>query len=172
MLYSGSDERRQPRNSVRVDHRPLSQNSLVKARMNEISSAPQDDPQAVARAKSRSWSTFVPALRLTRPTPRPAATPPPASGEPVVMPLAPRYLRPLRALVGLGLLALAWLGLVAVAGMGMDAWTSLPRQHLTPHVLVTLLMLALACWVAFVAIGCLVLGAFCLTLAITSRGWQ
>jgi hypothetical protein len=84
----------------------------------------------------------------------------------------PRGLRLLRALVGIMLLAFAWASLMATVAL---------FQRVNPgmrlHALQTGLMLAAlgeviaGFWFAFVALTCLVTGAFSLSLAITRRGW-
>ncbi len=83
----------------------------------------------------------------------------------------PRLLRTKRALIGLALLALAWLGLLIVAMLGMAAWHVLPIQRLSFALVVALVEIVGACWIGMAALGCLLVGAFCVMLALTRQEW-
>ncbi len=112
-------------------------------------------------------------MRLTRPALRPKR--PVASSTSQAANLfapAPRFLRPLRALVGLALLGVAWAGMLAVALYIENLWDYLPRHFDSYRVALYAFEALGAGWVGVLAVGCLITGAFSLTLAITSRGWQ
>lgn len=94
-----------------------------------------------------------------------------ASAAAAVASAAPRFLRAKRALVGLALLALAWLGLFIVALLVMSAMDVLPIQHVSLNLAVALVEVVGACWLGLAALGCLFVGAFCVMLALTHRGW-
>ncbi len=140
--------------------------------MNESSDAERDRP-GESPSRTRTWPTGLPALRLYRR--QQVLVPPPelkgdASAATSARPM-PRLLRTKRALIGLALLALAWLGLLIVAMLGMAAWHVLPIQRLSFALVVALVEIVGACWIGMAALGCLLVGAFCVMLALTRQEW-
>jgi hypothetical protein len=84
---------------------------------------------------------------------------------------APRGLRLGRAVVGVVLLALAW-----VAGMGAflliaATLTPLPAHYVTSRLVLYAVGIVGALWLAVMALGAIIVGAFCLMLAFTTRQW-
>lgn len=143
--------------------------------MNDIPHhSPPNDPRAASHGKARTWPHGVPALRLNRRAAVPAIPAVPAADEDFKAPVPaapPRLLRLRRLLLGVLLLALAWLCLVLVASLGMSAWASIPHQRLSPHLILYVLEAVGACWVGLAALGCILTGAFSLTLALTTNKW-
>jgi|GEM_PF-3982249 len=119
---------------------------------------------------SRSWTGGRLALRLNKPARfrgtsanKPAA--PATSAEP------PRGLRLIRLLAGVGLLFAAW-GCLMLAALAFERVNLGLRLHaLFPHALISLGEVAAGVWLIFIALVCVVAGAFCLSLAITSHDW-
>jgi len=85
--------------------------------------------------------------------------------------MPPRLLRLRRFFTGILLLAIAWLCLLLVAFLGMRAWESIPHQKVSLHLLLYVLEAMGAFWVGLAAVACIVAGAFCLTLALTTSKW-
>lgn len=140
--------------------------------MDETSTGQPNDHPAASQGKARTWPHGIPPLRLNRRAIVPAAAgASPANQVVPVLAAPPRLLWLRRLLVGVLLLAAAWLCLLIVATLGMDAWAGIPHQRVSLRLLLYVLEAAGACWVGMVAIGCLVVGAFCLTLAFTTRKW-
>lgn len=142
--------------------------------MNDIQHNQPDDPLATSHGKARTWPHGVPALRLNRRAPAPAPTAVAVRPDSAVAPALgtpPKLLRLRRFISGVLLLALAWLCLMLVAFLGVGAWESIPHQKPSLHLLLYLLEAVGACWVGLAAIGCIVTGAFCLTLALTTSTW-
>ncbi|MGH2518108.1 MAG: hypothetical protein ACRDHP_20890 [Ktedonobacterales bacterium] len=140
--------------------------------MNDIPHSPPNDLRSASQSKARTWPHGVPALRLNRRTAIPAALAANADlSAPSLGTPPPRLLRLRRLLLGVLLLALAWLCLVLVASLGMSAWASIPHQKLSPHLLLYVLEAIGACWVGLAALGCIITGAFCLALALTTTKW-
>ncbi|HEX8036963.1 MAG TPA: hypothetical protein VF510_24105 [Ktedonobacterales bacterium] len=84
----------------------------------------------------------------------------------------PRFLRLIRFVVGVALLGLAWAGILAVVMLGQTLIQPLTRQHIITHLLFDAAVVGAACFIGIAVLGCLIAGAFCLTLALTSRDWQ
>lgn len=142
--------------------------------MNDIShSQPDEKPDpAASQGKARTWPHGMPALRLNRRAFAPAGIAVSADAAPPSALDTPPPLLWLRRLVtGLLLLGLAWLCLMLVAFLGVGALQSLPHQKISLHLLLYVLEAVGACWVGLAAIGCIVTGAFCLTLALTTNKW-
>jgi len=140
--------------------------------MNDISHSQPDDQPAASQGKARTWPHGAPALRLNRRALVPVVTA--GTDGAAVSALdaaAPKLLRLRRLVAGVLLLALAWLCLMLVAFLGLGAWESIPHQRISPHLLLSVLELVGACWVGLAALGCIITGAFCLTLALTTRRW-
>jgi hypothetical protein len=128
------------------------------------------EPGAETR-KSYSWGRNLPALRLNGPrdaerTQRPVSTPPVYRLKP------PWYLRPVRILLGMGMLAIAW-GLA----MLLMAWSE--------YILATAPQTWVAEWsdfyfalhvagaflLAVVTLAIFVVGVFSLLVGLIARGW-
>lgn len=89
----------------------------------------------------------------------------------VLEPRAPGWLRLARAVVGIALLALAW-GMVMVALLlAFNTLGIPPHRHVIVRIALYILGALGALWLGVVAIAALVVGAFCLTLALTRRQW-
>lgn len=84
----------------------------------------------------------------------------------------PRFLRLLRILVGIALLGLAWAGILTVVMLVEMLTQPLTRQHIITHLLFDVAVIGATCLIGVTVFGCLILGAFCITLAMTSRDWQ
>lgn len=122
----------------------------------------------------RTWPQGMPALRLGRRNAFPRvqqqrrATP-----DVTTAARPPRFLRLIRFLVGLALLGLAWVGILAVVMLAQDLFTQpLTRQHLITHLIFDIAIAGAACLIGVTLLGCLIVGAFCLTLALTSGDWH
>ena len=141
--------------------------------VNDISHSQPDDQPTASQSKARTWPHGMPALRLNRRRSTiPAAVSVHPDGTAISVPdTPPRLLRLRRLVAGVMLLALAWLCLLLVASLGMGAWESIPHQKISLHILVYVLEAVGACWVGLAAIACIITGAFCLTLALTTRRW-
>lgn len=138
--------------------------------MDDMSDAQPREETSVDDGRRRTWPTGLPPMRLNRSIRREYAGLRPSAASYDTTP--PGYLRMLRALVGVALLTVAWVGLLAVIIFGHMLWRRLTSTHpLSFHLSMYVLGLAATCWVAVVAVGCIVAGAFSLALAITRRGW-
>ena len=138
--------------------------------MDDIGDAQSQGDVSASDSKRRTWPAGVPPLRLNRRATR--YNEGRRHSAPSYDDTPPTYLRPLRALVGLVLLTLAWVGLLVVVVVGQLVWRRLTSQRpLSFHLSLYVLSLAGTCWIAIVALGCIVAGAFSLALAITRRGW-
>lgn len=127
----------------------------------------------------RTWPQDLPALRLGRRSafnrvqqqqrnaPTGVAT---ATVTPDVSP--PRFLRLIRFVAGVALLGLAWTGILGIVMLVQALTQPITRQHIITHVLFDIAIAGAACLIGVTVLGCLTVGAFCLTLALTSRGWQ
>jgi hypothetical protein len=132
----------------------------------------QEQHPAPMHAQRRFWTTTMLPLRITRAaSQRQQATKSPRPTLALDAP-PPPFLRPLRLLSGMLLLALAWGGVLLVLTLAQPLANGFPRHHLTLHVLLSLLSVLGACWIGVATLACIVAGAFCLMLALTSRGWQ
>ena len=138
--------------------------------MDDISDAQAQDEVSAEDGKRRTWPAGVPPMRLSRSVGRYREGKRPA--EPTYDETPPRYLRPLRAALGILLLTIAWIALLAVVIVGQMVWRRLTSTRpLSFHRSLYVLSLAATCWVAVVAVACIVAGAFSLALAITRKGW-
>ncbi len=84
----------------------------------------------------------------------------------------PRLLRLIRVLVGIALLGLAWAGILALVMLVEALIQPVTRQHIITHLLFDVAVIGATCLIGITVLGCLILGAFCITLAVTSRDWQ
>jgi hypothetical protein len=84
----------------------------------------------------------------------------------------PRWIRPLRGVVGILLLALAWVGLVGIALLVHGA-TDVPLKLSPPslRLLLPIAQLVLAVWIGFIVATLIFLGSFLIWLALSARGW-
>lgn len=85
---------------------------------------------------------------------------------------APPFLRLLRFVVGVALLGLAWAGILAIIMLAQVITQPATRLHILTHLLFDVAIAGAACLIGVTVLGCLITGAFCLTLALTSRDWQ
>ncbi|HEV2238051.1 MAG TPA: hypothetical protein VGR57_15430 [Ktedonobacterales bacterium] len=89
---------------------------------------------------------------------------------PALMP-APRGLRAGRAFAGVLLLTLAW-GVVMGAFLLLSATLATPLSHgIATRLALYAAGIIVALWLAIMALGAIIAGAFCLMLAVTSRQW-
>lgn len=84
----------------------------------------------------------------------------------------PHLLRLIRFVVGVALLGLAWAGILAVVMLVQTLTQPITRQHIITHLLFDVVVAGVACLIGVTILGCLIVGAFCLTLALTSRDWH
>jgi hypothetical protein len=122
-------------------------------------------------ARRRTWPHGLPALRLNRISHRPAAHPH-SEAPPDPPQHAPRYLGPLRFLIGLVLLVLAWAGALAVVLLVQAALQPATHQRAIIHAALVILALGGGCWIGLAALACIIAGAFSLLLALTGRDWR
>ena len=137
-------------------------------------------PLAVAPQPGATWGKSTPPMRLTRggrarrrsPS-RALGTASPAMADLLDPP--PAYLRPVRAFLGLVLLAVAWGATLVVVMLALSLAQGIPSHQ---HVAAQVQAYALACvgllallFLAATALACIVAAAFCLSLALTRRGW-
>jgi hypothetical protein len=102
----------------------------------------------------------------------------PAEGTPreaesaiaVSMP-GPRGLRLGRAVVGIVLLTLAWGAVMGAFLLVAATLTPLPEHYATSRLMLYAVGIVGALWLAVMALGAIVVGAFCLMLAFTTRQW-
>ena len=138
--------------------------------MDDYSDAQPQGEVSAEDGKRRTWPAGIPPMRLNRSVGSYRAGKQPAT--PTYDAAPPNYLRPLRAAIGIVLLSFAWIALLAVVIFGQMVWRRLTSARpLSFHLSLYVLSLAGTCWVAVVAIACIVAGAFSLALAITRRGW-
>ena len=128
----------------------------------------ESDRSAVRR---RTWPHGLPALRLNHISHRPAAQPH-SETAPDSPRHAPRYLGPLRFLIGLALLVLAWAGALAIVLLVQAALQPAPHQRAIIHAALVILELGGGCWIGLAALACIIAGAFSLSLALTGRDWR
>lgn len=139
--------------------------------MDETGNSPPNDHPATSQGKARTWPHGMPALRLNRRAIVPITAGTDSMTEIAPALAVPRLLWLRRLLLGVLLLGAAWGCLLLVAALGMNVWTGVPHQRVSLRLLLYLVEAAGACWVGITAIGCIVAGAFCLTLALTTRKW-
>ena len=84
---------------------------------------------------------------------------------------APRGLRLGRALVGFVLLVLAWAAIIGAFLLVSTTLTASPARSLASRLALDALGIIGALWLAIMALGAIIVGAFCLMLAVTSRQW-
>lgn len=129
-----------------------------------------DEPGAETR-KSYSWGRDLPALRLNGPPDAERARRP-VSGPTVYRTKPPWYLRPVRILLGLGLLTVAWGLAMLLMAWGESILATAPQMWLAEwsdfyfalHVAGALLL-------AVATLAIFVVGAFSLLIGFTARGW-
>ncbi len=84
----------------------------------------------------------------------------------------PPLLRLGRLVVGIVLLALAWVGVLAVVFITMALINGFPTQpHLSIRLALYLLGAVGTLWLAVMTLASIIVGAFSLTLALTTSGW-
>ncbi|MGZ3582411.1 MAG: hypothetical protein ACXWQR_21275 [Ktedonobacterales bacterium] len=126
----------------------------------------------------RTWSQGMPALRLGRRVAlhrvegQGTATTDATSAPITLDSTPPRFLRLIRFVVGVALLGLAWAGILAIVMLGQTLVQPVTRQHMITHLLFDVAVAGAACLIGITVLGCLIAGAFCLTLALTSRDWH
>ncbi|HUY77168.1 MAG TPA: hypothetical protein VMV29_10385 [Ktedonobacterales bacterium] len=123
-------------------------------------------------------SKHSPALRIARSRPQ---HPRLSQGPRLTRKTAPLALRPenpppllrlRRLLVGIVLLTLAWAGALAVVFITMALINGFPTQpHLSIRLAFYLLGAAGTLWLAVMTLTSIIVGAFSLTLALTTSGW-
>jgi hypothetical protein len=129
-----------------------------------------DEPDAETR-KSYSWGRDLPALRLNGPRDaergqRPVSTPTVYRMKP------PWYLRPVRILLGLGLLAIAWgLAMLLMTWSGYILATAPQMWFSEWSDFYFALHVAGAVLLAVATLAIFVVGAFSLLIGVTARGW-
>ena len=84
---------------------------------------------------------------------------------------APRGLRLGRAVVGIVLLALAWAAVMGAFLLVSATLTPLPEHYATSRLMLYAVGIVGALWLAVMALGAIIVGAFCLMLAFTTRQW-
>lgn len=147
--------------------------------MNEThGDTPDQYVKADPSSRRKTWPQDMPALRLgRRVTFRHTQRPGTASTDTASATLAldaspPRFLRLLRLVVGVLLLGLAWVGILAVVMVAQTLIQPVTRQHVITHLLFDIVLAGATCLIGITVLGCLIVGAFCLTLALTNRDWQ
>ncbi len=94
-----------------------------------------------------------------------------ARGEAPAPSRAPRGLRLSRAVAGVVLLALAWAAVMGAFLLAEATLTPVPTHNLASRLALYGLGLIGALWLAIMALGAIIAGAFCLMLACTTRQW-
>jgi hypothetical protein len=94
-----------------------------------------------------------------------------ARGEATEVLPAPRGLRLGRALAGIVLLALAWAAVMGAFLLASAALAAPPAHSLASQLALDALSIIGALWLAIMALGAIIVGAFCLMLAVTTRQW-
>jgi hypothetical protein len=84
---------------------------------------------------------------------------------------APLWLRPARFACGVVLLALAWGATMAAIVLVAVTIGLPPRRYELAHAALYALGAIGALWLGALALACVIVGAFCITLALTERGW-
>lgn len=139
---------------------------------------PDQYMQASQSTKRRTWTQDMPALRLGRRvafrrTQRQGTAGTDAAGAALTLDTSPpRFLRLIRLVVGVMLLGLAWVGILAVVMLAQALIQPITRQHIFTHLLFDIALASATCLIGVTVLGCLILGAFCLTLALTNSDWQ
>ena len=87
-------------------------------------------------------------------------------------PPVPRGLRLWRAVAGITLLALAWATVMVAVLLSVNTLGVPPHRHVFVRLALYVLGAVGTLWLAAVALTCLIVGAFCLSLALTTRGWR
>src|SRR5690349_4043942 len=87
-------------------------------------------------------------------------------------PPVPRWLRLRRAVAGVGLLGVAWATVMAALLLALNTLGVPPHRHVFVRLALYVVGAVGTLWLAAVALTCLIVGAFCLSLALTSRGWH
>lgn len=133
--------------------------------------------------RRKSWTQDMPALRLGRRvafrrTQRQEAVDSGIAGSDTagatltLNTSPPRFLRLIRFVVGVMMLGLAWVGILTVVMLAQALIQPITRQHLITHLLFDIALVSATCLVGITVLGCLILGAFCLTLALINSDWQ
>ena len=97
---------------------------------------------------------------------------PEALGDaPSLMPTPPRGLRLGRALVGVVLLVLAWAAIIGAFLLVSATLATSPAHSFAARLVLYAAAIVGALWLAIMALGAIIVGAFCLMLAVTTRQW-
>jgi hypothetical protein len=88
-----------------------------------------------------------------------------------VMAPAPRGLRLGRAAAGVVLLGLAWAAVMGAFLLATATLTPLPAHNLASRLALYAVGIIGVLWLAIMALGAIIVGAFCLMLAFTTRQW-
>jgi hypothetical protein len=84
---------------------------------------------------------------------------------------APVWLRPARALAGLAVLVMAWGATLLAALLALYTLHTAPQRQLALRVALYIAGGLGTLWLGVMALSCLIVGSFCLMLALTSRRW-
>jgi hypothetical protein len=84
---------------------------------------------------------------------------------------APPWLRIGRALVGLALLALAWGAIMLAFLLASYTLNAPPHREIALRIAFLAAGVIGALWLGVVALGAVIVGAFCFMLALTTRHW-
>jgi hypothetical protein len=94
-----------------------------------------------------------------------------APDEAATLAPAPHGLRLGRALVGVVLLVLAWGAVMGAFLLASAALAAPPGHSLASQLALDALGIIGALWLAIMALAAIIVGAFCLMLAVTTRQW-
>lgn len=89
----------------------------------------------------------------------------------VLVPRAPGWLMLARIVTGLALLAMAWGTLMVALLLAFNTLGIPPHRHVIVRIALYIVGALGALWLGVVALAALIVGAFCLTLALTRRQW-
>jgi hypothetical protein len=84
---------------------------------------------------------------------------------------APWWLRPARGVSGVVLLALAWATIMVGLWLASVTLGIPPHRHVVVRLALYVLGAVGTCWLGLMALAAVLVGAFCLMLALTERGW-
>jgi hypothetical protein len=101
----------------------------------------------------------------------PAESGAPSPEAPLRAPTPPRGLRLGRALVGAILLVLAWAAIIGAFLLVSSTLATSPAHSFAMRLLLDAAGIIGALWLAVMALGAIIVGAFCLMLAVTTRQW-
>ena len=84
---------------------------------------------------------------------------------------APWWLRPVRAVFGVGLLATAWGAIMLALWLAIRTLGVPPHRHVIVRLALYVVGTLGACWLGLAALAAVLGGAFCLMLAATNHDW-